>query len=72
VYGDAGDDALFGSTTTANEYLLGGAGSDYIRGGNTGMESDIFGGDGDDFIRRGDGITVSSTVNAGKGDDTVG
>ena len=70
VYGGAGNDAIFGQTTTTNAYLLGGAGDDYILSGYGGATSKIWGNDGDDYIRQED-QTAEATVHAGKGDDTV-
>ena len=72
IYGDEGDDLIFGEHTSTTQNLFGGSGHDYIRGGDTSGTSQIWGGEGDDFIRTGGSISTKVTVKAGKGDDTIG
>ena len=71
IYGDEGDDEIWG-TTDMNEYMWGGAGDDEIHAGPTNDVVFINGNEGDDIIYPGQGPQVSEDINGGKGDDIIG
>ncbi len=65
LYGDAGDDQLFGHTTYVADILDGGAGNDHIEG----RCSFAYGGAGDDFIDL--ALEFDAVIDGGAGNDTV-
>ena len=70
LYGDEGDDILYG-TNTANEYQWGGEGDDVIHGGNMNLIVSLSGNQGNDVIYPGTDISVSEEIRGGKGDDII-
>jgi len=71
IYGNEGEDAIFGQKGVEKQYLLGGAGNDYVTTPGYGIDVNVFGNDGDDFLRQGDKSSGLVTVKGGKGDDTI-
>ena len=51
LYGDEGDDSIWGSNDITKQYIFGGDGDDEIQSGNNINENYIHGGKGDDMIR---------------------
>ena len=70
LYGDEGDDILWGANA-ANEYQWGGVGDDEINAGSDNLIVSLNGNQGDDVIRPGSGIMTSEEIRGGKGDDII-
>ena len=70
LYGDEGDDILWGANA-ANEYQWGGVGDDEIHSGNDNLIVSLNGNQGDDVIYPGTGIVTSEEIRGGKGDDII-
>ena len=71
LYGDDGDDKMWGSVSNEFEYMWGGEGDDVITGGRDTMNTFINGNEGDDVIYPASGTTVEDRVRGGKGDDII-
>ena len=71
LYGDEGDDKMWGSRNTEYEYMWGGEGDDVIYGGFGHMNQYLNGNEGDDIIYPGSRISVTDRVRGGKGDDMI-
>ena len=54
LYGDEGNDSIWGSTNLDFQYIFGGSGDDVITSGDSPLNSIIHGNDGDDIIHAGD------------------
>ena len=71
MYGDEGDDQIWGSNRNDNEYMFGGEGNDVLYGGFLNDNEYITGNDGDDIIYPASEILVTDRVRGGKGDDLI-
>ena len=71
MYGDEGEDVMYGKKNALKHFMWGGEGNDYMRGGNDAGESKINGNGGSDIIHPGSDATVSVDVRGGKGDDII-
>ena len=71
MYGDEGDDELWGSKGNAAEYLWGGADDDLINPGQGADTVYANGNEGDDTIEGSIGVMTSETIRGGKGDDII-
>ena len=71
LYGDEGDDKMWGSQTMEFEYMWGGEGDDIIYGGIAHDNTFINGNEGDDVIYPGSETVIEDRVRGGKGDDLI-
>ena len=71
LYGDEGDDKVWGSNSMEYEYIWGGSGEDTLYGGYDNDNEYINGNEGDDIIYPASGTVVTDRVRAGKGDDQI-
>ena len=74
LYGDEGNDTIFGEDRTVKEKIWGGAGRDTLYGGDNVTNTFLYGNAGDDTIHPGDGavgVQETSRVKGGEGDDVI-
>ena len=71
MYGDEGDDKIWGSSTQEFEYIWGGEGDDTLYGGLNNMNTYINGNEGDDVIYPASMTMVEDRVRGGKGNDII-
>ena len=71
MYGDSGDDEMWGKYEMDAEYLWGGDDDDTIHPGHTAQSVIANGNDGDDTIYASIATVVEEKLNGGKGDDRI-
>lgn len=71
LYGDGGNDFLFGENGTLDQRLWGGEGHDELIGAKDTLEQYLHGGSGDDILHLNHSNREIVTAKGGKGDDTI-
>ena len=71
LYGDGGNDRMWGEDRTVDQKMWGGEGHDYLKGGNDTTEQYLFGNDGNDEILPGSNASKKVVAKGGKGWDII-